>query len=61
MTVSTSIVKLEVETIQAALSLWTVVAPCLTVMPHANWSLMTELSVYTHYTLRSCESFISLR
>ena len=41
-TVSTSIVKLE-----AALSSWMVVAPCLTVKPHPDWSLVTEPSVYT--------------
>ena len=48
---STSIVKLGVETVQAALSLWMVVAPCLTVKSHPDWSLVTEPSVYT---MRSC-------
>ena len=33
-TASTSIVKLEVETVSAALHSWMVVAPCLTVKPH---------------------------
>ena len=46
MTASPSIVKLEV-----ALSSWTVVAPCLTVNPFPEGSLVTEPSVYT---VRSC-------
>ena len=46
-TASTSIVKLEVETVLAALSSWMVVAPCLTEKPHSDWSLVTEPSVYT--------------
>ena len=49
MTASTSTVRLEVETILAALSSWIVVAPCLTVTPHPDWSLVTEPSVYIHY------------
>ena len=56
MTVSTSIVKLEVEIVQAALSSWMVVAPCLTMKPHPDWSLVTEPSVYT---MRSCELLFS--
>jgi len=32
-------------------SSWMVVAPCLTVKPHPDWSLVTEPSVYT---MRSC-------
>ena len=32
---------------EAALSSWMVVAPCLTVKPHPEWSLATEPSVYT--------------
>ena len=55
-TVSTSIVKLEVEIVQAALSSWMVVAPCLTMKPHPDWSLVTEPSVYT---MRSCELLFS--
>ena len=43
-TVSTSIVKLVVETILAALSSVMVVAPCLTVKPHPYWYFATELS-----------------
>ena len=39
---STFIVKLEVETISAALSSWMVVVTCLTVKPHPDWSLVTE-------------------
>ena len=50
-TASTSIVKLEVETVQAALSSWMVVTPCLTVKPYPDWSLVTEPSVYA---MRSC-------
>ena len=47
MTVSTSIVKMEVETVaDALLSSWMVAAPCLTVKPHHDWSLVTEPSVY---------------
>ena len=42
MTAFTSIVKLEAETVQAALSSWIVVAPCLTVKPHPDWSLVTD-------------------
>ena len=45
MTASISIVKLEVETSQAALSSWLVVAPCLTVKPLPDWALVTEPSV----------------
>ena len=48
---STTIVKLEVETVEAALSSWMVVTPCLTLKPHPDWSLVTEPSVYTK---RSC-------
>ena len=55
-TVSTSIVQLEVETVQAAPSLWKVVAPCLTVKPHPDWSLVAEPSVYT---MRSCGLLVS--
>jgi len=51
MTASASIVKLAVETVQAALSSWIVVTPSLTVKPHPDWSLVTEPSVYT---MRSC-------
>ena len=47
MTASTCIVKLEVETVQAALSSWMVVALCLTMKPRPDWSLVTEPSVYT--------------
>ena len=47
MTASTSTVKLEVETVLAALSSWMAVIPCLTVKPHPDWSLVTEPSVYT--------------
>ena len=50
-TASTSIVKLEVETVEAALSSWMVLAPCSTVKPRPDWSLVTEPSVYT---MRSC-------
>ena len=38
-------------TCEAALSSWMVVAPCLTVKPHPDWSLVTKPSVYT---MRSC-------
>jgi len=55
-TVSTSIVKLEVEIVQAALCSWMVVEPCLTMKPHPDWSLVTEPSVYT---MRSCELLFS--
>ena len=41
-------VELEVEIVQAALSSQIVVAPCLTVKPHSDWSLVTEPSVYIH-------------
>ena len=51
MTASTSIVKLKVETLLAALSSWMVVAPCLSMKPHPDWSLVTEPSVYI---MRSC-------
>ena len=47
MTASTSLVKLEVGTVRAALSSWMVVAPLLTVKPYPDWSLVTEPSVYT--------------
>ena len=50
-TTSTSIVKLEVETVQAALASWMVVAPCLTAKPHPDWSLVTQPSMYN---MRSC-------
>ena len=50
-TASTSIVKLEAETIQAALSSWMVASPCLTVTPHPDWSFVTESSVYI---MKSC-------
>ena len=46
-TVSTSIVKLEVEIVQAALSSWMVVAHCLTAKPHPDWSGVSDPSVYT--------------
>ena len=46
-TASTSLVKLEVGTVRAALSSWMVVAPLLTVKPYPDWSLVTEPSVYT--------------
>ena len=46
-TASTSLVKLEVGTVWAALSSWMVVAPLLTVKPYPDWSLVTEPSVYT--------------
>ena len=46
MIASLSIVKLEVEPIQAALSLWMVVASFLTVKPHPDCILVTEPSVY---------------
>ena len=36
-TASASIVKLDFETVQAALSSWMVVTPCLTVKPHPDW------------------------
>ena len=49
MAASNSTVKLEVETVKAALSSRMVVAPCLTVKPHPDWSLVTEPSVYIHY------------
>ena len=55
-TASTSIVKLEVETVSAAMSSWMVVAPCLTVKPRPDWSLVTEPSVYTK---RSCSWLFS--
>ena len=51
MTASTSIVKLKVEIVQAALSSWMVVTPYLTVKPYPDWSLVTVPSVYT---MRSC-------
>ena len=41
-TASTSIVQLEFEAVYAVLSSWMVVAPCLTVKPHPDWSLVTE-------------------
>ena len=47
MTASTSLVKLEVGTVRAALSSWMVVAPLLTVKPYPDWSLVTKTSVYT--------------
>ena len=50
-TASTSIVKLEVETVHVALSSLMVVPPSLTVRPHPDWPLVTEPSVYT---MRSC-------
>ena len=50
-TASISIVKLEVETVWAALSSWMVVAPCWTVKPHPEWSVVTESLVCT---VRSC-------
>ena len=49
MTASTSIVKLEVETVQATLSSCMVIAPYWTVKPHPDWSLVTEPSVYIYY------------
>ena len=49
-------VKLEVETVSAAMSSWMVVAPCLTVKPSPDWSLVTEPSVYTK---RSCSWLFS--
>ena len=50
-TASTSFVKLEDETVWAALSSWMMVAPCLIVKSHPDWCLVTEPSVYT---MRSC-------
>ena len=46
MTASTSIVKLEVEIVQAAMSSWMVVTPCLTAKPHLGWFLVTGPSVH---------------
>ena len=37
-TASIFIVKLHVEAVAVALSLWMVVAPCLTVKPNSGWS-----------------------
>ena len=48
-TASTSIIKLEVETVKDVLYSWMVVAPCLTVKPHPDWSLVTGPSVHIHH------------
>ena len=42
-TSSTSVGKLEVENVQALLFSWVVVSPCLTVKPHPDWSLVTDM------------------
>ena len=48
------------------MSSWMVVAPCLTVKPHPDWSLLAELdpSVHVHYEVLQfavlSESFISV-
>ena len=42
---STSIVKLEIETVYVALPSCMVVAPYSTMKPHPGWSLVTEPSV----------------
>ena len=42
----------------AALSSWMAVAPCLTVKPHPDWSLVTELSVCT-MSMRLCSFLFS--
>jgi len=53
-TSSMSIVKLKVETVQAALSSWMVVASCLTVKTHPDWSLVTEPLVYNTWSWVCC-------
>ena len=39
MTASSSAVKLEAETVKAALFSWMVVSPCLSVKPHSDWAV----------------------
>ena len=52
---STVVVKLQVETVQAALSSRPVVAPCLAMNSHHDSSLVTEPSVHvTASQLASC-------
>ena len=46
-TASTSIVQLEVKTVEAAMSSWILVAPCLTVKHKHDQSLVTESSEYS--------------
>ena len=59
MTASTSIVKLEVETVWAALSSWMVVASCLTVKPQPDWSLVTDRAISVHYVVLQFAVFLN--
>ena len=43
-TAATSIVKLDADTVYAAMSSWMVAAPCLTMKPHPDWISVTEHS-----------------
>ena len=36
-----------------------VIAPCLTVKPHPDWSLVTEPSVYIHYEVLRFALFLN--
>ena len=59
MTVSTSIVKLEVATVYSALSSWMVVTPCLTIKPRPDWSLVTDRAISVHYEVLRFAVFLN--